>query len=215
MKKLRTKMKRRFAMRPTTLRTDDPYVSALKQVGASREGAASHANLQRILVPLDFTPASRPALHYAAILAERFGSTIYLLHVIEEHPFAMGESALMLMKPDEEMTGDVVKQLNRLAREELPLSLSVQPQVRQGTPAREILNAAETLAADLIILAAHRRRSPLGRLLFGSTLAHVERHAHWPLLIIRCDDDCGLDTTFWREGRRDPTRFNETQPHKP
>jgi len=153
---------------------------------------------QRVLVPVDFTPASLNALRYAGILAERFDSTIHLLHVTETHPMAMSEGAFMLMKSDEESARAAREQLSRLATEELSAELSVRLLVRRGQPALEILRAAETLRADLLILAAHRR-SVLGRLLSGSTVPRVERHALCPVLVVRCDHDTGTDMALWRE----------------
>ena len=38
----------------------------------------------RILVPTDFSPASDAALEYARILAARFGSSLRILHVIDD-----------------------------------------------------------------------------------------------------------------------------------
>lgn len=160
----------------------------------------------RVLVPVDFTKASLNALRYAGIFAERFDSTIHVLHVTETHPMAMCDGALMLMKSDEESARDATEQLSRLAMEELSAELSVRLLVRRGQPALEILRAAETLRADLLILTAHRR-SVLGRLLFGSTVSRVERNAPCPVLVVRCDDDAGLDTALWRETDVDTDRL--------
>src|SRR5581483_4568686 len=44
--------------------------------------------LKRILVPTDFSEASLKALRYAVPFAERFGATIFLVHVIEPSFFA-------------------------------------------------------------------------------------------------------------------------------
>lgn len=159
----------------------------------------SHRTLRRILVPVDFTPASVHALHRAASLAERFGSTVCLLHVIETHPFAMNGPAEMLMKDEEEVTRDSTEQLSRLGREELGPHVSARPLVRRGKKAaREILQAAETLDCDLIILASHKRTA-LGRVLFGSTADEVMHHAACAVLVIPCTDEPQPEPTLWRD----------------
>ncbi len=157
-----------------------------------------HLPWQCILVPVDFTPASVHALRYAAALAERFGSTVCLLHVVEDHPFAMNGTALILMKTDEDVTRESAEQLTRLAREELGSHVPARPIVRRGKPAREILRAAETLGANLIIVAAHRR-SALGRLVLGSTADQVIHQTECPVLVLPCADKPQHEPTLWRD----------------
>ena len=43
----------------------------------------------RILVPVDFSAHSDLALRYATTLADRFGATVEVLHVVED-PFVSG-----------------------------------------------------------------------------------------------------------------------------
>src|SRR5215203_2747438 len=88
-----------------------PSVAATGRVAS----AHPHVKLQRLLVPVDFTLSSLHAVRFAGTLAERFDSTIYLLHVIEEHPMAMGEAAVLVTKLDAEMTQEASEQLSRLA----------------------------------------------------------------------------------------------------
>lgn len=169
-------------------------------------GLDPHCRFRQVLVPVDFTPASLSALRYAGIVAERFGSTIHLLHVVETHPFAVSAEAFLLMQSDEEVASAATEQLSRLAREELSPSLRVTSLVRRGRPAWEIVHAAEATKADLLILAVHRR-SVLGRLVAGSTVARVERHAPCPVLVIRCEHDTGLESALWRETGVEPGRL--------
>lgn len=54
----------------TTLEDHSPPLAATERFAS----ADRHLKLQRLLVPVDFTTATLPALHFASTLAERFGS---------------------------------------------------------------------------------------------------------------------------------------------
>jgi len=152
---------------------------------------------QRVLVPVDFTPASLEALRHAAILAERFRSAVCLLHVLQPHPFAISEGVFPGMKSNDELVHESTEQLSRLARKELPSDQPVTPLVRRGQPALEILRAAATQQADLLILTT-QRRSLWRWILLGSTV-RVQRHAPCTVLVFRCEHNPGTELTLWRE----------------
>jgi nucleotide-binding universal stress UspA family protein len=56
--------------------------------------------------------------------------------------------------------------------------------VRNGTPSMEIVELANTLPADIIIISTHGR-SGLKHVLMGSVAEHVVRHAPCPVLVVR------------------------------
>jgi len=155
-----------------------------------------YSEFGRLLVPVDFAPAALRALHYAGGIAQRFGSTIYLLHVIRTSSFAISDAASMPMTAEEESARDAIEQLSQLATEELP-DVPVRTLVRRGVPAPEIRRTAVMVEADLIIL-ADRRRSALSRFLSRGTVKQLERNAPCALLIIPSDDDLGAETALWR-----------------
>ncbi len=57
-------------------------------------------------------------------------------------------------------------------------------QVTNDSPAEAIVDAAETLGCDLIVMASHGRRG-VSRLLLGSQTAEVVSHSPIPVLVVR------------------------------
>jgi nucleotide-binding universal stress UspA family protein len=127
-------------------------------------------HLKEILVPVDFSSCSRKALQYAIPLAKQFGATISVVHVAHEciqHPeLVLGEAAIL----DASQTA-----LNDFVRE-ISSSIKTQAIVRIGQPASEIVELAQELQSDLIILSTHGR-SGLAHVFLGSTAEKVVRHA--------------------------------------
>jgi len=64
------------------------------------------------------------------------------------------------------------------------VTASLDLRLRHGHAAEEIVQAAEELSADLIVLGSHGR-SVLHRFLLGSTAERVARHSHCPVLLVR------------------------------
>jgi nucleotide-binding universal stress UspA family protein len=64
------------------------------------------------------------------------------------------------------------------------LKYPVEPAVREGDPAAEIVRAAEELPCSLTVIGTHGRTG-LGRLLMGSVAEAVLRRAPCPVLTIR------------------------------
>jgi nucleotide-binding universal stress UspA family protein len=136
----------------------------------------SYPRLRRILVPLDFSGKSRRALRYAAPVAARFGARVVLLHVIEKTTRDAKTSVARRTAAH--------RRLRETALLYLPEEQIDQTVVREGNPAREILDTARTLHADLLTIAAEGSAS-LGRLFKGSTARRVLRLSPCPVLTVR------------------------------
>src|SRR5882762_2475030 len=50
---------------------------------SAHDNAAAHMNLQRILVPTDFSRESAKAVRYAVTMARQFDASVTLVHVVE------------------------------------------------------------------------------------------------------------------------------------
>jgi len=140
--------------------------------------------IEKILVPLDFSPASTQALDYAVWLAKQFHAAIHLVHVYppDEASSVPGgghllfETAETIERLNEELTG--------IHRKHLPTFRPENCHIRGGRPYQEIVGVAREIDADLIVLST-RGHSGLKHLLLGSTAERVVRNAPCPVLVAR------------------------------
>ncbi len=130
------------------------------------------STLQSILVPIDGSPPSLAALAHAVTLAEDYGATIHVLHVVPPvEPLTAGARD----ETDPAMNAAI-------DRAKLSLAQRVSHRTVVGDPIREIVEAARTV--DLIVMGTHGR---IGRLheLLGSVAENVVRNAPCPVLTVR------------------------------
>jgi universal stress protein A len=142
----------------------------------------------RILVPTDFSPPSDAALEYARILAAKFGSTLRILHVIDD-PSASSDFVGDGFAPS---TEDIRNGLLEQARKRLDHLMNLVDRSRYhahadavlGTPAEAIIDFASATGTSLIVMGTHGRTG-LAHLLMGSVAEQVVRTAPCPVLTVR------------------------------
>ena len=153
-----------------TLRTSSVPVLAIKDTGA--EGLP----IRRILVPTDFSPPSQEATRLACSLAERFGAAIDVLYVLEGWPgylqFASAEAIDFETRAQAAM-GD---RLESVKTEMSRSNLSVSAHLRKGIAADVIVDEADRLGADLIVMGTHGHRG-IAHLALGSVTERSLRMA--------------------------------------
>lgn len=167
--------------------------------GPQESGQAAvdpHLKMQRLLVPVDFTPASLHALRYAARMAEQFGGTIALLHVVDCGVLSDGVNKSLLVKSTEELAREAAEQLEKLATGEIG-QLPHTKEVRVGKPSEEIIRAAGSLGSDVIILAVHEYKG-VQRIIHRHTSRQVESEAHCPVLTLHCGEAGEIEPTLWK-----------------
>jgi nucleotide-binding universal stress UspA family protein len=128
-----------------------------------------------ILCPIDFDRAfSAPAIEMARKLASQGESKTILLHVLP----ANGQ------KPTEEVFEAAQDSMRAISRRWFKTPLLHEIVIRAGSPAAEIIRAADELGADLIVMATHGRTG-IGHLLVGSVAERVVRESELPVLTVR------------------------------
>jgi universal stress protein A len=138
--------------------------------------------LKRILVPVDFSPLSRKALHYALAFARQFKAEILLLHAVVPLPPGPEYQVASALQ-NTELHEQAASRLARW-RKAVALQASVKAKVLDGPPHLEIIRAAAENSIDLIIIGMHGRKGLVNYLL-GSTARRVVRQAPCPVLVVR------------------------------
>jgi universal stress protein A len=149
------------------------------------EATTAPFHLKKILVPVDFSDCAKKALRYAIPFAELHRAEIVLLYVAPSSTYVGGEYGMIdvtALDADLRATGE--KRLKDFAVEEIPAKLVSQTVVRGGSATTEIVDLAEKLPADLIVISTHGY-SGLKHVLLGSVAEHVVRHAPCPVLVVR------------------------------
>lgn len=140
----------------------------------------------RLLIPVDGSRNALKAAEYGVRLARRAGSEVLAVHVVDE------ENAEDLARYADQPLEDILARMRRsgegyleelrsLARDQ---GVRLQAQVRVGVPHRTLLEAAEELGADLIVIGTFGRRGPR-RVLIGSVTERVIAHSRIPVMVIK------------------------------
>ena len=142
--------------------------------------------IRKILVTTDFSPTATVALDPARELAKRFDAEVTLLHVIDDGvlplyveyvPVALDD----IRRKHEEQSR---KKLEVLAKEAFGDGTRVQWRLAEGVPYQAIVETAEEIGADMIVMATHGRGF-LSHAILGSTTERVLRRAVCPVLVVR------------------------------
>lgn len=138
--------------------------------------------ISNILVPTDFSPCSEQALDYAIEMADKLGAKVHLLSVIGIPSYGVPELGVGLTATMmDNMITDTQRALDQLRRDRKSVS---QAFVRAGDARDVILQTAEELPADLIVMGTHGRRG-ISRALLGSVAEMIVRTSPVPVLTVR------------------------------
>jgi universal stress protein A len=140
-----------------------------------------------ILVPTDFSDTADAALDYAFVVAERFGATVHLLHVIDDPFVAGGLTAEAYIAEAPVLRSALLADAqSRLAHRAIPRHPGVQvdSEVLFGHGAKTIAEYAQERGINLIVMGTHGRTG-VAHLLIGSVAERVVRIAPCPVLTVR------------------------------
>jgi nucleotide-binding universal stress UspA family protein len=139
-------------------------------------------NIQHILVPLDFSADAEQALDAAMELAKQFQARLTLIHVIQLP--VVTEVDLSGYYADIESSAR--QEMENYQKRVAAAGLAADVLLESGAPFRQIVDAAKTRQADLIVMGTHGRTG-MQHLLIGSVAERVVRLAPCPVMVMRHD----------------------------
>ena len=142
-----------------------------------------------ILVPTNLSPESENSLRKAVEVACQYGSTIYLLHVIDSNiSRRMVQNGIWqedLMEHIRAMRTQALQEMIERQREAfLPArEVRIVPILKVGLPSSEILREQKERDIDLVVLGSHKRQGLFSRLL-SKVADRVVKSASFPALVV-------------------------------
>jgi nucleotide-binding universal stress UspA family protein len=136
---------------------------------------------ERILVPTDGSTGTAHVAMQAIDLAEQYGSTIHVLHVVDTDSGAVLTDESAHTTELERQGHAAVERVETMARIH---GVATETAIREGDPAEEILAYTVEIDADVVVAGTHGR-SGVKRHLIGSVAERLVRHATRPVMTIR------------------------------
>jgi nucleotide-binding universal stress UspA family protein len=164
--------------------------------------------MKNILVPIDFSDASRNAANYAASLAQAFDARVTLINAIER-PTLVDDSVLA---PVLVTQAEIVQENSNLINQEMESLLKIYPVrmdafVREGFITETIGNLATEIAADLIVVGMKGKGE--SRAFLGSTVTKITRRLSHPVLVVPAKASFQLPATIAVASDFDPDFENQ------
>jgi nucleotide-binding universal stress UspA family protein len=138
---------------------------------------------KKILVPVDLTEPNfaKPAIDTAVELAAQSAGIVRIVNVLPMTPVMLAEYVPADFDSQQRQTAE--ETVAKLARESGFDPARLSTVVRQGGIYHEVLEEAELLNADLIVMVSHR--PAIKTYFLGSNAGHVVRYAKCSVLVVR------------------------------
>jgi len=143
---------------------------------------------KHILCPTDLKERAFIALKKAVQIAHQFNSKITILNV---HPEFMGQQEREMLRVSFDGLKEKYRRVALESREEMKAEISklhaediqVDYELREGKPETAIVETAEKLGIDLIVICTYGRDNIMD-FVTGTITEHVINHASCPVLVI-------------------------------
>ncbi|TNE54173.1 MAG: universal stress protein [Bacteroidetes bacterium] len=143
--------------------------------------------MKQIVVPVDFSSCAENALKFALEIARETGAELTMVHA--QFLEVNASYANLGANPDaREIRGIIIERFDRLRKELLEKNVDFEGrlnyEVRLGPITQEILDTADELKADLVVMGTHGSTGFLDKILFGSNTSEVIEQSKVPIMVI-------------------------------
>ncbi|MBN1533015.1 MAG: universal stress protein [Spirochaetes bacterium] len=138
----------------------------------------------KILAALEFSEDPHELLKRALQVAKKYEAKIYTLHVIEELPRqAFYYDAYKVWEEfRDRAVKETIEKMNAYIKELTPDFPEIEPIIEVGNPCDKILEEAERLEVNLIIMGHHVRKGVLSHMMKHNNAEKVVRLSKRPVL---------------------------------
>ena len=144
--------------------------------------------MKNILVAVDFEEKTRLLLDYAADLAKKFDSKIWIVHISMPEPdfvgYGIGPQYIRNSRAEELVEEHQLVQ--HYAQDVIKEGIEAEGLLIQGPTVKMILDEAKKLSIELIVIGSHEH-SFLYNAFLGNTTSDLIRKSKIPILVIHID----------------------------
>ena len=141
--------------------------------------------IDKILFPSELREYSLKILPYVLSMSEKYNSTIYLLHVIEDISkwggFYLPHISLDLYQKEAMEAAE--KFIDKVCEQQMKGCANFERRILSGDPAAEILKTIDSEAVDLVVMGTHGYKG-LEQAIFGGVARKVVKNSPVPVLTI-------------------------------
>ncbi len=138
-----------------------------------------------LLVPINIedTRHSQHAIQAAIGIAQRDGAALHVVTVVPGFGMPLVAS-FFPADAMQEAKKEVAKRLHDYIAKTVPDAVKTTPKIMEGNPPELIVEYADAIGADLIVMPPHDRGA-IDQALLGSCTTKVTQHAHCSVMVVR------------------------------
>jgi nucleotide-binding universal stress UspA family protein len=145
-------------------------------------------NIQKILVPVDFSECAIAGVMYAALLAKTFNAKLRLFHAVRPLvPMVVDRVTANMSSQDKISLANAREQMKALTTLDCLSEVKLETEIQSGRAVDEICAGTTEPDVDLLVISTHGHTG-FDHALLGSVAEQVVRYADCPVMVVpsRC-----------------------------